>query len=78
MIGTNKMTVEEKRNLLAQAKQGIKISTPYSVKPRNTINNSLCDHFWRCILCVDDKDVLECANCGDQKVVSCGFDNLFA
>ena len=39
-----------------------------------------CIHngFWRCIVCDGDKDVCECSRCGEQRVMSCNFDDDYA
>lgn len=37
-----------------------------------------CKHSWREIVCNGDEDVLECSNCGRQRVVGCRFDEDYS
>ena len=35
-------------------------------------------HIWRTVVCVDDRDVCECSECGEQQEFRCNFDEDFS
>jgi len=48
-------------------------------KPELCKHDSKC--FWRCVDCCgvkDDRDIVECSTCGQQKSVRCNFDEDFS
>lgn len=64
------------KEAIAAARNGQRAVTKYNVKSRYSTYNMPCVHRrgWRTIACDNDHDVVECTECGEQRVVPCNFD----
>ena len=74
------MSTETTAQLIEMARRGERIPRqPHSlhdqVKPGVCISHHSS---WRTIVCDGDNDIVECYHCGDQRLVSCNFDEDFA
>lgn len=61
--------------LIAMAKRGERIPRqPHSL--HDSVRPGRCDHYhgWRTIVCNFEDDVVECPDCGEQRVMKCNFD----
>jgi hypothetical protein len=65
------------REAIEAAKSGERVKGECSLKDAETADPH-CRHSWRVIFCDSDEDVVECANCGRQRVVRCNFDYDYA
>ena len=72
-------TPDQERTFLAAAVRGEHIAPELSLFPNGPkAQRAPCDHYDRAIVCVDDKDVVECVHCGRQRVTRCTFDDDYA
>jgi hypothetical protein len=57
---------------IASVKVGRRAWTPYSLHKGESRTSATCGHpKWRAIACEAGEDVIECLDCGQQKVVTC-------
>lgn len=67
--------MQTEREAIDAVRQGQRARTKSSLHPEEKPGAEHCKHHWRVIACDFDDDVLECAECGTQRVCSCNFDD---
>ena len=64
---------------IAAVRRGERVTNEHSTKASEDADKAQrCHHFWRTLFCDNETDVVECGNCGQQKLARCNFDDEYA
>lgn len=65
------------RDQLNAFRRGVRVSGGHSLYATEQPCTAPCG-FDRTLICVDDRDVVECSKCGRQREVACNFDEEYS